>query len=298
MTVTTISRVAVRVIDGIGTRLMAALEREAMWRSTLRDNYDNDFGQWLAYSDMYGLAGRLGFTTAEEAWEANPTIQGSTDPQDFMVVPEDERMELEASAALDDPCESCGSDREPCEPCECRRRPEARQPDLATAVRAARSILDMGDIVIKESPPSMGGMDVYRKGTDAEDRGDLEKVTFLNERGMEELGEWITNASAIARRIAAANAYFVGEVFMPGMRTDPRNEGRMGRIVIGGDRGDVWAASARADERDGAEGVTLVDVEFRTTLDFGGLGPDDLLDEVVQVVEESYDSIQEDTFAR
>ncbi len=145
MTVTTISRVAVRVIDGIGARLMAAIEREAMWRSTLRDNYDDDFGQWLEYSDMYGLAGRLGFVTAEEAWEANPTIQGSTDPRDFKVVPDGGRMDLKVDAALGwDPCEECGSNEEPCE---CRRRAEARQPDLTRAIRAARDTLDMGDLI-------------------------------------------------------------------------------------------------------------------------------------------------------
>lgn len=192
------SQAAAEAIDGIGARLMAAIEREAMWRSALRDKYDDDFGQWLAYSDMYGLAGRLGFATAEEAWEANPTVQGATDPQDFRVAPEGERMDMELSAALGWICESCGSDTGPGEPCDCVRRPEARQPDLSGAVRAARESLDMGDLVIRESPPVMGGMDVYRKGGE----GDLEKVTFLNERGMEELGEWITNASKAARRIA------------------------------------------------------------------------------------------------
>lgn len=286
---------AASVIDGIGAGLRAAIEREATWRSSLRDNYDDDFGQFLAYSDMYGLAGRLGFATAEDAWEANPTIQGSTDPTDFSVVPDGEQAEMELSAAVvRDPCEDCGSDREPGMPCDCARRPEARQPPLSRAVRAARESLDMGDLVIKESPPSMGGMDVYRKGPDyAEDRGDLDKVTFLNERGMDALGEWITNAGRTARRIAAADGYFVGEMFMPGLRTDPRHEGRMGSIVIGGDRGDVWAASASGDDR----GVTLTGVEFRTTLDLSGLSPDELREEAEEVIRSSYESVQEDTFA-
>jgi len=292
------SSAAARAINGIGAGLRAAIEREAMWQSTLHENYDDDFGQWLAYSDMYGLAARLGYATAEEAWRANPTVQGSTDPTDFKVVPDGEQMDMELSAALRWTCESCGSDTETGEPCDCVRRPEARQPELARAVRAARESLDMGDLVIKESPPSMGGMDIYGKGPGyAEDQGDLEKVTFLNERGMEELGEWITSASAAARRIASTNEYFVGEVFMPGMRTDPRHEGRMGHIAIGGDRGDVRASGAHADERDGVAGVTLTDVEFRTSLDLGDLDPEDLMDEVLQVVGESYESIQEDTFA-
>lgn len=57
-----------------------------MWTAKLRDNYDNDFGQWKAYSDMYGLATRLGFESAEAAWDANPRIQGSVHPSDFKVV--------------------------------------------------------------------------------------------------------------------------------------------------------------------------------------------------------------------
>lgn len=366
---TTASKAAAKTIDGIGAGLRAAIEREAMWQSTLRENYGDDFGAWLAYSDMYGLAGRLGFTTAEDAWEANPTIQGSTDPRDFKVVPAGEPMDIRVDAALGwDPCEDCGSNEEPCD---CRRRAEAKPPTLKApreaiiyepairerlredfwpkvrcsqcgatrlpekmeagsdgkrvclngcriirepstmervkkfiglshrverAFRAAREMLDMGDLVIKESPPSMGGLDVYRKGPGyAEDRGDLEKVTFLNERGMEELGEWITNAARVARRIATT-AYFVGEVFMPGLRTDPRHEGRMGHVVIGGDRGDVWATSAHADEKDSVEGVTLVDVEFRTTLDFSGIGSDELREEAEHVIQGSYDSVQEDTF--
>jgi len=57
-----------------------------MWQARLRDNYDGDFGQWQDYSDTYGLAERLGFGSAKEAWEANPMVQGSTDPSDFRVV--------------------------------------------------------------------------------------------------------------------------------------------------------------------------------------------------------------------
>jgi len=185
---------ATKVINGVASRLKAAIEKEAMWQSTLHENYDGDFGQWLVYSDMHGLAGRLGFTTAEEAWKANPTVQGSTDPTDFKIVPEGEQMDMELSAALSWTCESCGSDTEPGVPCDCMRRPEARQPALK-AMKAARVILDMGDLVISESPPNMGGMDIHRKVGE----GDLEKITFLNERGMDELGEWITNASRIAR---------------------------------------------------------------------------------------------------
>lgn len=55
----------------------------ALWRARLQDNYDNDFEMWMAYADMYGLAERLGFQSAEEAWDANPLIQGSVYPEDF-----------------------------------------------------------------------------------------------------------------------------------------------------------------------------------------------------------------------
>ena len=62
--------------------------KRAAWKSRLRDNYDNDFEQFQSYAETYGLLQRLGFSSAEEAWEANPIITGSTDPKDFRVVPE------------------------------------------------------------------------------------------------------------------------------------------------------------------------------------------------------------------
>lgn len=57
-----------------------------MWVDKLQNDYDNDFEKWKAYSDMYGLAERLGFESPEEAWEANPLVQGSVYPEDFKVV--------------------------------------------------------------------------------------------------------------------------------------------------------------------------------------------------------------------
>ena len=53
-----------------------------MWREFLQKNYGSR-EEWLAYSDAYGLAERLGFDSAEAAWDANPFIQGSTNPADF-----------------------------------------------------------------------------------------------------------------------------------------------------------------------------------------------------------------------
>ena len=58
------------------------------WQARLRENYDNSFDQWEAYARVYGLTERLGYETPEEAWEANPVIQGSTNPSDFRKVRE------------------------------------------------------------------------------------------------------------------------------------------------------------------------------------------------------------------
>jgi len=103
----------------------------------------------------------------------------------------------------------------------------------------------------------------------------------------------VTLSSAMRQvRMATAESYFVGEMFLPDMRVDPRSQGLLGRIVIGGDRGDVWAADATAEEG----GVRLTDVEFRTTLDFSGLTDDELREEAEEVIQACYASIQEETF--
>lgn len=56
------------------------------WQCRLRENYENDFGSFQAYSEMWGIAKRLGFDSAEQAWKKNPTIQGSVLPDDLRVV--------------------------------------------------------------------------------------------------------------------------------------------------------------------------------------------------------------------
>jgi hypothetical protein len=58
--------------------------KQAMWKSKLQEVYSN-FEEFQSYSEMYGLAERLGFQSAEEAWQANPTVQGSVDPADYGV---------------------------------------------------------------------------------------------------------------------------------------------------------------------------------------------------------------------
>ena len=55
------------------------------WQDRLRSNYDS-LEEFKAWSDIYGLAKRLGFKTAEAAWKANPTVQGSVEPSDYCKV--------------------------------------------------------------------------------------------------------------------------------------------------------------------------------------------------------------------
>jgi hypothetical protein len=55
------------------------------WQCRLRENYAN-FAEFEANSDIYNLAGRLGFRSAKGAWKANPVIQGSVEPSDYQRV--------------------------------------------------------------------------------------------------------------------------------------------------------------------------------------------------------------------
>lgn len=52
------------------------------WRGHLRKNYV-DFDCFSHFSEIYNLHKRLGYDTAEEAWEANPIIEGSVNASDF-----------------------------------------------------------------------------------------------------------------------------------------------------------------------------------------------------------------------
>lgn len=52
------------------------------WQGRLRSVYNSfsDFADWcFAYNNHV----RLGFTSPQEAWEANPIIQGSVNPVDY-----------------------------------------------------------------------------------------------------------------------------------------------------------------------------------------------------------------------
>jgi hypothetical protein len=52
------------------------------WQAKIQDNYA-DFEEWRTFAEMYGLHRKLGFDAPDEAWEANPVIQGSVEPSDF-----------------------------------------------------------------------------------------------------------------------------------------------------------------------------------------------------------------------
>jgi len=94
------------------------------------------------------------------------------------------------------------------------------------------------------------------------------------------------------------NSYNIGNIWFAGLACNERfSEGNLGRIVIGGDRGDVEAPSAENHiaELAGDSGVMLWDVTLLTTLD---LRDDEVEDEVREVVRQCYDSIQEETFTQ
>lgn len=52
------------------------------WKARLQKEYE-DFEEFSHYDEIYHLAERLGFDSAEEAWEANPMVSGSTNPADY-----------------------------------------------------------------------------------------------------------------------------------------------------------------------------------------------------------------------
>ncbi len=92
------------------------------------------------------------------------------------------------------------------------------------------------------------------------------------------------------------NTYSAGNVFFPGLDCKKRlSEGNGGNILIGGDRGDVEAVSARIITSHRGSGVLLEDAFFLTTLD---LERSEVEDEVREVVQACYDSIQEETFTQ
>jgi hypothetical protein len=55
------------------------------WQKKLQDNYVS-LDEFVAYCGVYGIHTRLGYDTPQQAWEANPTIRGSVNPDDLEVV--------------------------------------------------------------------------------------------------------------------------------------------------------------------------------------------------------------------
>ena len=56
-----------------------------MWQARLQSVYDSE-AEWLAYDEIYGLAGRLDYSDPQQAWQDNPLIQGSVNPSDYQRV--------------------------------------------------------------------------------------------------------------------------------------------------------------------------------------------------------------------
>jgi hypothetical protein len=54
-------------------------------RSRLQSRYSS-LEEWQNYSEVYGLANRLGYDSAAQAWANDPVIESSVKPEDFRVV--------------------------------------------------------------------------------------------------------------------------------------------------------------------------------------------------------------------
>lgn len=52
------------------------------WQARLRDVYST-FTEFADYCFIYNNHARLGFSSPDEAWEANPVVQGSVNPADY-----------------------------------------------------------------------------------------------------------------------------------------------------------------------------------------------------------------------
>lgn len=57
------------------------------WRGRLQDVY-NSYDEFFSYCSIYGNHTRLGFDFPEDAWKANPVIQGSVIPSDYQKIKE------------------------------------------------------------------------------------------------------------------------------------------------------------------------------------------------------------------
>lgn len=55
------------------------------WRTRLQENYGS-YDQWESYNRVYMLAEKLGYPDTLTAWDANPVVEGSTNPADYRKV--------------------------------------------------------------------------------------------------------------------------------------------------------------------------------------------------------------------
>ena len=54
------------------------------WQGKLRDQYDS-FEEFESWCQTYNLHIRLGYKTPRGAWMSNPVIQGSVNPDDYIM---------------------------------------------------------------------------------------------------------------------------------------------------------------------------------------------------------------------
>ena len=52
------------------------------WQGKLQKVYAS-FEEFVSYCEIYGIHKRIGFKSIKRAWDANPVIQGSTNPADL-----------------------------------------------------------------------------------------------------------------------------------------------------------------------------------------------------------------------
>ena len=76
----------------------------------LQKRYDN-FEEFKGYSAAFGLAKRLGFRTAADAWKANPIVQSSVEPSDFCKVVGKKRITAKKCPACKRPIAICVCER-------------------------------------------------------------------------------------------------------------------------------------------------------------------------------------------
>jgi hypothetical protein len=46
------------------------------------------YKEFFAYSELFGLAKKLGYKSPEAAWKANPTVESSSEPSAYLKAPQ------------------------------------------------------------------------------------------------------------------------------------------------------------------------------------------------------------------